>query len=391
MVGRMQGWKNLKAVIMDDERLAISYLEKILSDLEGIEVIGKYQDPRLALTEAPQLNPDVIFLDVEMPGISGIEAAEKLQELIPGIDIVFVTAYDEYAVKAFELNALDYVLKPIERDRLVKTVRRLSERRVRQATALPVSTHVTTIHCFQLLQVEITPDRPESIRWRTAKAQELFAYLLHHRSKPVRKDILIDLFWPDTDWKKGTAQLYTAIYQIRKKLEELGVNIHISNFDEGYLLDCSGVRLDVDEWENGLSTVAPLASETLAEHMDLLNMYRGDYLADYDYLWAESERQRLRMRWMHHARQVVDFFKATKRYAEAVDLYHRLLGVDPHAEEWYMKLMQLYDEYGDRESVVKYYEQLKKMLHDEFDVEPSPSVQLWYRNWIDDKSRKQRG
>ncbi|UFJ41044.1 response regulator [Brevibacillus humidisoli] len=373
----------MRAILVDDERLALNSLGKLLQEVDELEIVGKYQDPRLALEEAVRIKPDVVFLDVEMPGLNGIDAAERLLRFLPNADVVFVTGFDEYAVKAFELNVLDYILKPVRRDRLVKTVHRIVKRR--GETATNVSAGSGMIRCFQSLQYETASRGLEAIRWRTAKAQELFAYLLYRRGQPVRKDALLELFWPDTDWKKGFTQLYTTVYQIRKTLEALGTGMRIDNCDDSYLLILNDVKLDVEEWEREIRKAIPITAETLHEHLRLLELYRGDYLADYDYLWAESERERLRALWLQHALQLAEYLIEYGKFANALAICHRIIYFHPHVEEGYFTLMRLYDRLGDRDSVEQQYHKLVKMLEEEFGAEPHPSIQQWFRLWKKEK------
>ncbi len=100
----------MKVVLIDDEYYALQGLKKELEEL-GIEVAGMYEEGKKALSEINFINPDLVFLDIEMPGIYGLELFLELLEAKPDLDIVFVTAYNHYAVQAFELNALDYIVK----------------------------------------------------------------------------------------------------------------------------------------------------------------------------------------------------------------------------------------------------------------------------------------
>ena len=109
--------KTLRTLIVDDESLARRGLAHRLKDIADIEVVGEARNGREALKLIEELNPDLVFLDIQMPGIGGFEVVQQLDiETMPVI--LFLTAYDEYAVKAFEVNALDYILKPIDEDRL---------------------------------------------------------------------------------------------------------------------------------------------------------------------------------------------------------------------------------------------------------------------------------
>ena len=117
-----------RVVIADDEPRARQFLEKVLGEHEGLEVVASVRGGVEALEAIQKRRPDVAFLDIHMPDLSGLEVARHLTGEEAPI-VVFVTAYDRYAVEAFEVAALDYVLKPIRRERLAETVRRvLAER-----------------------------------------------------------------------------------------------------------------------------------------------------------------------------------------------------------------------------------------------------------------------
>ncbi len=365
--------------------LALRDLERQLQKIGGIEVADKFQDGASALEAAPGIQPDVVFLDIDMPEMNGVELAERIQELLPRTEIVFVTAYEEFAVKAFELNAIDYVLKPVHSERLVRTIARLSSRKEAADEEDTPEDKPTLIRCFQCLQIDFA--EPESIPWRTSKSQELFAYLIHRRTQPVRKDALLDLLWPEADLKRGYTQLYTAIYQIRKTLTARGIDIQIGNHEKGYLLHLNGLKLDVDEWERGLQQAPPLTADTLAQHMALVDLYRGDYLAEYDYLWAEGERERLRRAWLGHTMQVGKFLTETRALSEAVALYGRMKRLLPHAEQVYFALMETYHKLDDSVAVVREYTSLCDMLDTEFGTKPPAQIEAWYREWKQNSGR----
>lgn len=113
----------MKAIIIDDERLARLELRNLLATHKEIEVIAECNNAQSAKEKIAELNPDVIFLDIQMPGKTGLELIEEVSALP---DVVFVTAYDEYAIKAFEVNAYDYLLKPVSPERLAETIKKLT-------------------------------------------------------------------------------------------------------------------------------------------------------------------------------------------------------------------------------------------------------------------------
>jgi len=116
--------ERVRVLIADDEPRARQFLEKLLGEQADLEVVGAARGGVEALSLCHRLKPDVVFLDIHMPDLSGLEVARQLVRAGPPV-VVFVTAYDKYAVEAFEVAALDYVLKPIRRERLAETVRRV--------------------------------------------------------------------------------------------------------------------------------------------------------------------------------------------------------------------------------------------------------------------------
>ncbi|HEY7170192.1 MAG TPA: LytTR family DNA-binding domain-containing protein [Vicinamibacterales bacterium] len=119
---------DLRAVLVDDEQLARDELGYLLSQLEAVEVIGQAGNGVEALKAIEQLQPDLVFLDVQMPGLTGFEVARRIMDRGPSTHIVFVTAYDQHAIEAFEVNAVDYLLKPVDPARLDLALQRARRR-----------------------------------------------------------------------------------------------------------------------------------------------------------------------------------------------------------------------------------------------------------------------
>jgi len=116
----------MKALLIDDERLARNELRRLLAAHPDIEIVGEAVDVEDAAQKVTELKPGLLFLDVQMPGADGFSLLERLEPPLPAV--IFTTAYDEFAVKAFEFNALDYLLKPVDPNRLIAALERLRHR-----------------------------------------------------------------------------------------------------------------------------------------------------------------------------------------------------------------------------------------------------------------------
>jgi two-component system LytT family response regulator len=129
----------IKAIIIDDERLARNELKKLLLDFPEIEVIAEAANASEGVEKIDTLSPDLIFLDIQMPGKTGFD---MLAELERAPNVIFTTAYDEYALKAFEVNALDYLLKPVEPKRLADALQKLQMEEDKE----PISDHTISVN-----------------------------------------------------------------------------------------------------------------------------------------------------------------------------------------------------------------------------------------------------
>ncbi|HWB15253.1 MAG TPA: response regulator, partial [Vicinamibacterales bacterium] len=119
----------IRTLVVDDEQLAREELCFLLGRIDDVEIAGEAADGIDALRAAGELKPDLLFLDVQMPGLTGFEVARRLVEADLPIEIVFVTAFDQYAIEAFSVNAVDYLLKPVDAERLEQTMTRVRRRR----------------------------------------------------------------------------------------------------------------------------------------------------------------------------------------------------------------------------------------------------------------------
>ena len=149
----------LKILIADDEAPARNRLRDLLGDIPDIHIVAEAKNGQEALALANEFTPDIILLDIRMPVIDGIEAAQHLQKLTKPPAIIFTTAYDNYAIQAFDMNAVDYVLKPIRLERLQTAINKARTLQPKQLEALkplsPRKTHLSINERGRVLLVPI--------------------------------------------------------------------------------------------------------------------------------------------------------------------------------------------------------------------------------------------
>jgi two-component system response regulator LytT len=205
----------LRAVLVDDEQLARDELGYLLGQVGNIEVIGQAGNGLEALATINRLQPDVVFLDVQMPGLTGFEVARRLIEGRSSSHIVFVTAFDQHAIEAFEVNAVDYLLKPVEQARLELAVdrarRRISIERV-AAKGTPAGVNNEQLERI----VQLVADRQNRRERLAIKVGERF--LLVQSEKIIYASLADDGITVVTDQHTGISN-YRTLDELHERLD----------------------------------------------------------------------------------------------------------------------------------------------------------------------------
>lgn len=280
----------MKVIIVDDEQLLVNELKKMISLLDPeIEIVGAYTDSLQALQELPTVQPDAAFLDIELPDLNGVILAEKFHKLDPALKVIFITAYNNYASEAFNVNAVDYLLKPVRPERLQKALQKAGGN---SPHAELVDFSQVKIQSFGKFGIYLG-EKP--VIWSRTKQKELFAYLLHCEDQWVDKYKICEDLWPGCKPDKALANLQTAVWAIRKTLKSERIpNISIEYSNDSYILYLKDILWDVRKYREAYKAYRENGHADAFD--DVVDLYKDGYLFYDDWNWAVLDRE------MYHQR-----------------------------------------------------------------------------------------
>ena len=293
----------MKAVLIDDEYYALQGLKMRLDEVGGIDVIGMFTTGKQALENIASLKPDVVFLDIEMPNITGIELFSRILEILGDVKIVFTTAYTQYAVEAFELNALDYIVKPVEKERLLKTLERFRPLTFPAATG---EEHKTTVNCFGKLSVVV--GGTEVNLGLRKKSEELLAYLVCAEGRFVAKEKIMETIWPELEKDKAANNLYVAFYNLKR--QDLGALAESLESVRGKMRVCPDrFECDLYEFNKLVRLCGSVDGNTIETARKATELYRGTLFEENYYDWAALPQAELDVIYLELLEKAVAYCK----------------------------------------------------------------------------------
>jgi len=294
----------MNAVLVDDEYYALQGLKMELEEIGDIRITGLYEDPLKMLDEIAELRPDLIFLDVEMPQMDGFEVFARLMEMGCTSNVVFVTAYTQYAVRAFEINAVDYIVKPVTQARLIKTLERS------RPVAVPVGPMELRFNCFRHFSI-VTGGKDINAGWRTRKAAELIAFLISEGGNYTAKEKIAEALWPEQEGRIAMSNLYMAYHYINKQSGRLGFRIPIESERGKMRIDLSGISCDLLEFDRLLGEARTASREKRPALMErAAALYTGLPFEDAYFGWTGEIQGRYEYRYLELLEQLVCHFKS---------------------------------------------------------------------------------
>jgi Response regulator containing CheY-like receiver and SARP domains len=354
----------IKVIIVDDEEFNLLEIEEVIRDKHDLQMVGSFLNSYKALEASKLLKPDIAFLDIEMPEINGLELSEKLLDINPVIKIVFITAYSQYAVEAFEVNAVDYVLKPIRKERFDKTLKRIVDTKIIEEKVETIGKW--KILCFNTLEVYYGENK---LKWKTEKEKALFSYLFENIGKSVHKDKIIETLWFGDDYKNSLIYLQTTVSRLRKSLRNLGGNFKIEYSNNSYQMNMENVDCDVFQF-NKLIDKCKIIDESKIDVIDkIINLYTGDYLAENCYIWSVQMEEMLKKIYLDLLMNFSKRLIKIEKYELALKYLKILVEKDPYNQEGNNMIFLVYDKLQDVYSMVKHYRKIEQVLKTEYELE----------------------
>lgn len=360
----------MKAIVVDDEWAAGQWLGLKLKETKDIQVTHILQNPLELMGCIRDTGAEVVFLDIAMPEITGLELAEQLSALEQPPEVVFVTAHNDYALEAFRVNALDYVVKPVHDRELQRVLAKLIKRLEKSDRAKQGKLAAGVESFFSIAA--------EKLDFPTAKSEELFFYLLIKGRRLISKWELVEELWPDKEPKKGETNLHTTVFRVNQVLENYGLDLRVKAAKGYYhFISASGKGKPV--------TVQPFPSpealkertESLAEILEYYNFLQ--LIAEKDYLWAVAAKE-YETDYYRWAMEQIDEHRSQEGVCLRAFTY--LLRYFPWQESLIIQSMPLIFKLQGSAALTQFYHEQKEIWETMYGIPLSKTIIQSYQNLI---------
>lgn len=364
----------INVVIVEDEKPILELMKVVIGKNPHYNIVGAYSNPVEALARLPELQPDVAFLDVEMPKLGGLELARKIGECCEQTRVIFATAHKEYALEAFNVYAFDYILKPVtpaavERiaARLMKLDRRISAPVSTSASVAVPSARQAFLSCFGGFEVRNAQD--ELIHWPTRKTEELFAYFLCYSNQDVGKWRLADDLWPEMAEERASSNLYNTIYRLKKTMQSQEIGMDIVKTNDGYMLKTLHVDCDLLEFQRSVPALKDEAAD-IPQLERLCSLYRGPLLEHKDYMWKIQLEAGYDKQYRKLALQLIRLYISRDEWSKAERQIEICLTAYPLNEDMHSLLIDVYAASGRKERIAAHYAGFEAQYREELGMVP---------------------
>ena len=312
---------------------------------------------------------------MEMIDIHGLHVAKKLIAKYPDMQIVFVTAHAQFAVDAFDIEATDYLLKPVRESRLVKAMSKAQQiysvRQEMQSEKEELNMYAYTFGSFRLLDLQ-----HEVVKWRTRKVRELFLYLWFHQKKPLLNALIMEELWPEAEAEKAGANLHTTIYQLRKILKENGSENSLVLVNNHYQL-----TIEIDSDYDEIIQLLEREQHDEQSIQQLLNCYEDDFLVEEEYHWAIQMQLRLKQGVLHLLETYVTNTKDINPLLK-LNCLQKMLELDEFNEQYMFLLLEFLIEQNKKQDCTQCFDMIQKKLLEDLGVPVPDNITKIYAKYM---------
>ena len=258
--------ERMKIILVDDEYLILDELEYCCSQIEGVEVCGAFEEAQEALAYIQEHEVDFAFLDIQMPGMTGLELLKQMKVYRENLQAAFVTAYTQYALEAFQNDACDYLIKPFGMEEIRHALDKARKLCGGREEGQPV-VEMRTFGRFDVMK------NGHAVVFKNRKAKELLALLVSRRGGVVESDYAIEMLWEDEPFGENVRVKYRkALMNLKNTLKENGISEILAGQRGSLCLDCQKVSCDYFRLMNGEKKAA--------------DEFQGEFL--FEYSWGEE-------------------------------------------------------------------------------------------------------
>lgn len=373
----------MKVILVDDDPTMHVILRKMLVKLPQVQVEGAFTDTKSAAFFLGE-NSDIglALVDISMKEENGLEFAAKLASSSATMQVVFVTSHKDFALEAYELSVLDYLVKPVSQERLQRAVNRaLANWQMQRGTATQESTppegRGLIISALGDLSVSNESGR---VKWISRKCTELFAYLLLYRGRRIPRSRLINDIFGGMLQTKAENYLNTTVYQLRKSLDSLGMREAISSENDGYLLVLKEPIIDYVEFEQQVNILNVIEAGNVTKAMQIEQLYTGDLFGDKGYVWASHETIRYASMYASFVVKLAAALISLQDLTASFKLLLKLKDHNPLDESVVRLLMSVRERIGDKKGLNTLYSDYVRLLNRELGIRPSEEFTQYYNS-----------
>lgn len=352
----------IKVITIDDERYALEYLRKELSHFDILEILNEFQDTNEAIKFLSTTNVDLIFADIEMPSMSGIDFLKYINKQYPHIKVIFTTAYDHYTLNAFELGAFDYIIKPVLKDRIAVSLQRMTNKQINFSKQFEIKmfNHFSLTYNGNLLA------------WRTLKAKEIVAYLLLHNDRPIHQTQLINDIWGEKQDEVTSNYIYSIIYYARQTFKKIGLQ-NVIEYINGYYsinMEYINYQSDLQKFQDFCDNIPffTFNKTNIGLAIETCNLYTGDLFQHNDYPWSIDQKTHIENQYESLLFNIANYYYKNQAYNDTYQYIKKLSDRNPFNDAVHKLILAIYKDTHDNVGYQIYLKKVRELYLNELGI-----------------------